>query len=190
MNMSTSGRHRLAVAVLAGVLTLPVLAGCGSGHGASPSASPSTMPDAQILALGRQVAQCIREHGIPGLPDPTVENGRLILPVGAVANIPDSQIKAAQNACQSIIDQLPSSALGGTGDRSRAPLSATDLAKVREWAKCVRQHGLSDFPDPRPDGTFDSNLTLPAMRKMSYAQLVQTMDACQQYWVPNTSLKG
>lgn len=62
--MSASGRHRIVLAVLAGVLSLPALAGCGSGHGASPSASSSTMSDAQILALGKELAQCIREHGV------------------------------------------------------------------------------------------------------------------------------
>jgi len=29
--------------------------------------------------------------------------------------------------------------------------SAEDLAKAREYAKCIREHGVSGFPDPDPE---------------------------------------
>lgn len=185
MDISAGGRRLIARAMLAAVLVAaPVLTACGSHGTASPGASPSTMSDAQILALGRQLAQCFRDHGVPGLPDPSVENGRLILPSGAADNIPDAQGNAAMAACKSIADQLPASALGDKGDASRAPVTAADLAKMRQYAQCIRQHGISDFPDPRADGVFDLAGTSLANDPKSQ-RMRDANDACRQYETGN-----
>jgi hypothetical protein len=32
--------------------------------------------------------------------------------------------------------------------------SAVDIAKLRDFAKCMRRQGLSDWPDPTADGLF------------------------------------
>ena len=187
----TAGGRLIARAMLAGVLlAAPVVTACGGhGTGGQASASPSAMSDAQILALGRQLAQCIRDHGVPGLPDPTVDNGRLVLPDGATANIPDSQGNAAMAACQSIVDRLPPSALGDHGDASRAPLSAADLAKARQLAQCLRTHGLTDFPDPRADGVFDLSGTSMANEGKSDRMRV-AFEACKDYDVPGIQLRS
>lgn len=188
MDISAGGRRWIARTLLAALLVAaPVLSACGSHGTGSPSASPSAMSDAQILALGRQLAQCIRDHGIPGLPDPSVENGRLILPSGATDNIPDAQATAAMSACQSIVDRLPPSALGDSGDQSRAPFNPADLAKARQWAQCMREHGLTDFPDPRADGVFD--LTGTSLATEGKSQRFRTAaDACRQYEAPNMQM--
>jgi hypothetical protein len=187
----TAGGRLIARALLAGVLlAAPVVTACGAhGAGGQPAASPSAMSDAQILALGRELAQCVREHGVPGLPDPTVENGRLILPDSATDNIPEGQGNAAMAACQSIVDRLPSSALGDKGDASRAPLSAADLAKARQLAQCLREHGLTDFPDPGADGVFDLTGTSMANEGKSDRMRV-AFDACKQYDVPGIQLRS
>jgi hypothetical protein len=188
VDIPARGRRLIARALLTTVLVAaPVLTACGSHATGGPSASPSAMSDAQILALGRQLAQCIRDHGIPGLPDPSVENGRLILPSGATDNIPDAQATAAMSACQPIVDRLPPSALGGDGDQSRAPFNPADLAKARQWAQCLREHGLTDFPDPRADGVFD--LTGTSVANEGKDERFRTaMEACQQDEVPNTQM--
>ena len=190
MDISARGRRLIARTLLAAVLVLaPVLAACTSHGSGSPSASPSTMSDAQILAIGRQLAQCFRDHGVPGLPDPSVQNGRLILPSGAGDNIPQAQGDAAKAACQSIADQLPPSALGGNGDASRAPFSAADLAKARQWAQCIRDHGIADFPDPGADGTV--NLAGTSLEHNPKSQPFRTAnDACLQYEVPGIRMTG
>jgi hypothetical protein len=187
----SAGGRLVARALLAGVLlATPVVTACGA-HGATgqASASPSAMSDAQIQAIGRELAQCIRDHGVPGLPDPTVENGRLILPSGATDNIPQDQGDAAMAACRSIANRLPPSALGDNGDASRAPLSAADLAKARQLAQCLRQHGLTDFPDPSADGVFDLTGTSMAHEGKSERMRV-AFEACQQYDVPGIQLRS
>jgi hypothetical protein len=185
VDISTGGRRLIARALLVAVLvTSPVLAACGAHGTGSPSASPSTMSDAQLLTLGRELAQCIRDHGVPGLPDPNVENGRLILPSGATDNIPDAQGNAAMAACQSVVNRIPASALGDKGDASRAPVTAADVAKMRQYAQCMRQHGLADFPDPTADGVFDLAGTSLANDPKSQ-RVRDANDACLQYETGN-----
>jgi hypothetical protein len=187
----TAGGRLITRALLAGVLlAAPVVTACGAhGTGGQPSASPSAMSDAQILALGRELAQCIRDHGVPGLPDPTVQNGRLILPSGAADNVPPDQADAAMAACRSIGDRLPASALGDQGDASRAPLSAADLAKARQYAQCLREHGLTDFPDPSANGVFD--LTGTSMANEGKSERMRTaFDGCRDYDVPGIQLRS
>jgi hypothetical protein len=190
MDMLAGGRRLVARVALVGVLAmLPVVTGCGShGTPGHAGASPSAMSDAQILAIGRELAQCIRDHGIPGLPDPSVENGRLILPSGSTDNIPQGQGDAALAACRSIVDRLPASALGDKGDPSRAPLGPGDLAKLRQLAQCLREHGLVDFPDPQADGVFD--LTGTSMAQEGKSQRMRdAFEACKQYDVPGMQMR-
>lgn len=186
-----AGGRLMARVLLAGVLlATPVVTACAAhGTGGGASASPSAMSDAQILAIGRELAQCFRDHGVPGLPDPTVESGRLILPSGATDNIPQEQSDAAMAACRSIADRLPPTALGDKGDPSRAPLSPADLAKARQLAQCLRGHGLTDFPDPRADGVFDLTGTSMAHEGKSERMRV-AFEACQQYDVPGIQLRS
>jgi hypothetical protein len=184
VDISAGGRRLVARALLVAVLVVaPVLSACGSHGTASPSASPSTMSDAQLLSLGRELAQCIRDHGVPGLPDPSVENGRLTLPSDATDNIPDAQGNAAMAACQSVVNRIPASALG-KDDASRAPVTAADVAKMRQYAQCMRQHGIPDFPDPTADGTFDLAGTSLANNPKSQ-RMRDANDACLQYETGN-----
>ncbi len=53
-------------------------------------------------------------------------------------------------ACKSIEDRYPPNAF-----RPKEQLSAEDLRKLAEYAKCFREHGLPAFPDPDSDGSFD-----------------------------------
>jgi hypothetical protein len=74
------------------------------------------MSDAEVLAIGRQIAQCIRDQGIVEMPDPIVdENHHIQLPEGAEEQIegryPEATLQQAQQACQSLFDQLPESAV-------------------------------------------------------------------------------
>ena len=59
---------------------------------------------------------------------------------------------SAEEACRTIIDQLPD-----TGPTSAPPVSAAVFHQWLAFAGCMRQHGLPDFPDPNTDGSF----TLP-----------------------------
>jgi hypothetical protein len=71
----------------------------GGGPGAS-SGSPIS-PKEQTEYL--KAAACIRAHGIPDFPDPTFSGGGVHLPKTAGVNPHSPQVRAAEEACQSLI---------------------------------------------------------------------------------------
>jgi hypothetical protein len=172
----TTRLARWGAALLMAVPAL--LVGCGGGRphpAASPSAAAGTQ---QVLAIGRRYAQCVREHGVPNFPDPIVDNGYLEMPAGGgdQAKRALSQNKAAQDACRPILNELPPSA-----KRSRAPLSAQDMQDLLRFAQCMRQHGIPQWPDPNPDGSFPLSAAGLASEGKS-PRVVAGLQACRQYW--------
>jgi hypothetical protein len=161
----------------AGALLVGVLAACGSGGSGASSSSPTptAMTDAQILSIGRQAAQCIREHGLSNFPDPVVSAGQLTLPNEDEALAPPGA-DAAVAACRSILDRLPPSALG---DNDRP--GPEDVSQLVKFAQCIREHGVPDWPDPKADGSFPLDGTALG-RETKSPRVVRAVQACQQYW--------
>jgi hypothetical protein len=177
--------HR-SVAALALVM---LVAGCGtSGPGDPADPSSTTMSDADVLVIGKQVAQCLRDNGVPEFPDPIVdEHHQLQLPDDMEAQLetryPPQTLERAQQACQSLFDQLPESAIGGNGPNdadSDAP-GPGDVEALRQWAACAREHGFPDWPDPKADGSFPLSGT-PIAAEGKSPRMIAVFDACQQFW--------
>jgi hypothetical protein len=100
---------------------------------ASASATPSDDPDAPL-----KFAKCMRDHGISWFPDPNNGKTSIMIPKGQ----DHTKFEAAQEACK---QYLPS------GGEMRKP-SAEELQQARDMAKCMRENGIPNFPDPNPDG--------------------------------------
>ncbi len=164
-NLFRCGAAAILLAALAG------LTACTAGGAGAPARSPTAMTDAQILAIGRELAQCIRDHGVPSFPDPTVDKGRLIQP--APEGITDEQVMPAFDACHAIADRLPPSA---TGEET---VSAEDMQKLVKFAQCLRANGIPEWPDPKADGSFPIVGT-PLEGKSE--RLMKARQPCQQYW--------
>jgi hypothetical protein len=71
--------------------------GGGPGEGSNRPISPQEQ--SQYL----KAAACIRSHGIPDFPDPTFSGGGVHLPKTAGVNPHSPQVRAAEEACQSLI---------------------------------------------------------------------------------------
>src|SRR5262245_26153305 len=108
-------------------LLLAFLTGCSGGTSGAAGPSPTAMTNDQILAIGREAAQCMRTHGIPDFPDPIVDGrGRLTLPSGPEFDHVKNEMAAepeAERACQPILDRLPASARDRGSD---GPVSQED----------------------------------------------------------------
>ncbi len=118
------------------------IAACGSGSPSSsglPGSSGSNPSLAQQEGLG--FARCVRSHGISQFPDPTPNGGINLNNVPGIS--PSSPaFKAAQTACRHLLPvKRPPS----------GPPSAHAYARLLYWAKCMRAHGISGLPDPKPD---------------------------------------
>ncbi|HEY3036927.1 MAG TPA: hypothetical protein VGJ54_19995, partial [Streptosporangiaceae bacterium] len=167
-------RYGVAAVLLA---ALPALPACTSGGHASASASPSAsaMTGEQILAIARRYAQCLREHGITGVAEPRIQDGRLI-GAGVPADYPDpAKLDEAFNACGPIVDALPAGVMSGPH------VSAADLEKMGKFAACMRQHGLPEWPDPNGDGLFPIRGTA-LENALKSDQGEEAKRACQKYY--------
>jgi hypothetical protein len=83
----------------------------------------------------------MRAHGVPDFPDPGA-NGRIAIQGGPGSDLDpqNPQFRAAQQACQS---------LQPTGSPAQ---QAAGRATFLRYSKCMRAHGIADFPDPNSSG--------------------------------------
>lgn len=104
-----------------------------SGAGA---AGPSVeSPEAAALAF----AGCMRANGLPNFPDPKAGGG-FLFHTGTGADPSSPAFKAAQAKCKKFLPPGPGSS---------SPPSAKTLAHYLTVARCMRRHGVPEFPDPR-----------------------------------------
>jgi hypothetical protein len=101
----------------------------------------------------RAFARCVRSHGQQDFPDPQVANGTPSFPDSAPRVLP-----VAQHACGHLVASIPSQFT------STQPVSATDVQTLLAFARCMRAHGLHDWPDPNALGQFplDQHLRVQA----------------------------
>jgi len=100
---------------------------------ASASTTPTDDPDAPL-----KFAQCMRAHGISWFPDPNSGKTSIMIPKGQ----DKTKFEAAQEACKQYMPD---------GGQMHKP-TAEELEQGRNMAKCMRENGIPNFPDPNPDG--------------------------------------
>jgi hypothetical protein len=121
------------LALLAAACSSPAKTGTGAGP-AGGSARHSELV----------YSQCMRAHGITDFPDPSAQGGiDLNGGPGSDLNPSSPQFKAANNACKSLLPP----------QRAMSPAQqAAARAQALKYSKCMRAHGISDFPDPDAQG--------------------------------------
>jgi hypothetical protein len=153
------------------VLLLAGLSGCGASP--APAATTTTAGQQDVAAIWHELVQCARQNGMPNLPDPVIDaNGEPHFPGGDPGEAPPS----VERACKHIYDRLPASAGGGSEDEERPP---ADIQGLVAFAACIREHGVPDWPDPKPDGTFPIVGTA-IEREGKSPRVIAAMQACQQ----------
>jgi hypothetical protein len=107
---------------------------------ARPASTTTTVASAgPASAAGLEYAKCMRSHGVPDFPDPNASGG---FELGPGINPQSPTFQSAQAMCQRL-SGLPSPGPGPT-----AHPSAAALAHMLTISRCMRRHGISDFPDP------------------------------------------
>jgi hypothetical protein len=104
-----------------------VIAACGSSSTNSQSAHQD-----EFLAF----SECMRSHGVPNFPDPSPGGG---IHLSSGMNPFSPAFKAAQTSCHKL--------LPGGGPGAAHPTAQAE-AQTLEISQCMRQHGVSGFPDP------------------------------------------
>ena len=130
------------------------LAACGSSQ---PNTGGSTAGQSDPAGASKALAfaKCMRSHGVSNFPDPT--GGKLDLQVQRTPNstsvngveVNGPVFQAAMQACRS---DLPH------GGRPTAAQTAQAKSKALAMSRCMRSHGVPNFPDPKfhtgPGGGF------------------------------------
>jgi hypothetical protein len=98
----------------------------------------------------------MRSHRVPNFPDPD-SSGNLPKPDANHLGVSSSQLQAAQQACQHL---LPNNGGAINADSIQQCMLASDcpsalvqqvLNDERNFAQCVRSHGVPNWPDPSID---------------------------------------
>lgn len=186
--MFTTDKRILAPGLLAASVLLisSLLSGCGGSSSAgsgSQGTTPSTSASpASNFDMALNYSQCMRDNGVPSFPDPQQGGGGISLSPGDVD--PNSQaFRDAQEKCR---DKLPQGGQLGGGGGNSAPL---DSAKVTAWAKCIREHGLPNFPDPEINGGSMAIDFAGSGINPGDTPFQQARQACQDKW-PGGALTG
>lgn len=118
---------------------------------------------------------CMRSHAVPNMPDPSANPpsgsyssvGGIVIP--SSINMQSPAFKSAEQACEKL---LPGGAPSGSAG------SESEKVQLLALAKCMRGHGVPNFPDPTSsppsgpgnmmggDGTY---LEIPAASQQSPA---------------------
>lgn len=117
----------------------------------APSTTATTQPqpvdemDAALI-----YAQCIRENGLPEWPDPQPD-GTFMMRRDQGMSFNDPRRAAAMEACQ---DLRPAGFSGsaGIGGAGGAGGMTMDQETLLIFAQCMRDNGVSGFPDPSATG--------------------------------------
>lgn len=163
----------------AAVVTFALLAaGCGGAvsPGVASVASSTVVSGAGVptatspTLLLRNAGRCLRQHDLPNLPDPTIATsgpakGRSLLDKLALRSYPESVVNLAVNACRVAL------AKAGFEGGPNATASPQVIQGLLAFARCVRSRGISNFPDPNSQGSFDLAGTGINPRSLSPARL-------------------
>jgi hypothetical protein len=129
MNRSLALVALVAIAVLASA--------CGSS---TPGATNSDASHDQAVTF----SQCMRNNGLSNFPDPSA-SGQFT--IDGIAN--SSGINTNSPAFQQALSACKSLEPSGFMGTQRTP---KQQAAALKFAQCMRNNGISNFPDPTPDG--------------------------------------
>jgi hypothetical protein len=125
------------------------LAACGSSRpntdGSTSAQGSSTADAAKALAFSR----CMRSHGVTNFPDPGGGQLRLEIqktPNSTSVNGVEVNGPAFQSAMQACRSYLPN------GGHPSAAQTAKMRAQALAMSRCMRTHGVPNFPDPQFPG--------------------------------------
>jgi hypothetical protein len=149
---------RTAAAIIAAAALALLAAACSSGSSPSSAGSGGSLAAGGSAGFPSAVAYsaCMRSHGVPNYPDPD-NNGQLPKTDAQLLGLSTSRYQAAQQACQHL---LPTG--GSIQQQEHQCMQNSDcppalvqqmMAADLKLARCMRSHGVPNFPDPTNGGS-------------------------------------
>jgi hypothetical protein len=155
-------------ALLAASAALTACSSSSASRPASGGTAAAGTPDAST----ESIVQCYRTHGDPTFPDPVYDpnDGRWHFAVS-----PGSAPASTQQACQHLFPSATTS----------PPVPQAQFQQLVQLAECMRQHGVPNWPDPDPDGSFP----LPPPLQTKTPADAAALRACGRY-VPSGGINA
>ena len=144
-------RKRRPLIALAPVAIAALISACGSS---APAGTGSGDPTATNHETAVKFAECMRANGVGAFPDPNASGN---LTIDQVAN--GSSLNTSTPAWQHAIGACKGLEPAGFSGSKRSPEQQSAGLK---FAQCIRESGVSDFPDPTPNGPLVDTNRIPS----------------------------
>jgi len=145
-------RARRPLAALGLIAMVALISACGSSAPAETgSGGNNSAANAQQAV---RFAECMRSNGVSDFPDPGASGKFTIDGIvnGSSLDLSTPAFKQAMSACK---DLEPA---GFTGSKR----SSQEQQAALKFAKCMRENGVPDFPDPTPNGPLIDTSRIPS----------------------------
>jgi hypothetical protein len=179
----------VALIGLAGCSIAPAATGTDSSGSNTTAATPTSTGNtgggntATNREQAMQFAACMRDHGVSEFPDPNA-SGELTIDAVANGSSLDTSTAAFKQAMSACKDLEPAGFMGGT--RSPEQQSA-----VLKFAQCIRNNGVTDFPDPaNGEPLVDTNRIPSAATEGGMSILNAAMHKCGAIYSGQLGLRG
>ncbi len=147
--------RRRPLAALALIAIVALIGGCGSSApaetGTGSGGGNNTAAHAQQAV---KFAECMRSNGVSNFPDPGA-SGKLTIDAIANGSSLDTSTPAFKQAISACKDLEPPGFMG-------SKRSSQQEHAALEFAQCIRENGVNDFPDPIPDGPLVDTGRIPS----------------------------
>jgi hypothetical protein len=163
-------RTRRPLAGLGLIAMVAVISACGSSAPAGTGSSGGG-PNATTHEQGVKFADCMRSNGVSEFPDPGA-SGKLTIDAIANGSSLDPNAPAFIQALSACKQLQPPGFMG-----SKRSSQQQDAAL--KFARCIRENGVKDFPDPIPNGPLvDTNRIPSAAEPGGMSILRDAMQKC------------
>ncbi len=165
------GKLRTPLAALALLAVIAVIAaGCSNASGGTGSSGTNTTTADASHAQAVKFAECMRQNGVSGFPDPDTSGTFTIDAIanGSGVNVSSPGFTRAMSACKDL--EPP----GFTGQKRTPQQQQAAL----QFAQCIRDNGVKDFPDPAPDGPMIDTSRIPSVASSGLGILQAAMQKC------------
>ena len=146
-------RRRRPLAALVLIAMVALMSACGSTApaGTGSIGGNNTAANAQ-KAL--KFARCMRSNGVSDFPDPGA-SGKLTIDAVANGSSLDTSTPAFKQAISACKKLEPAGFMG-------SKRSSQQQSGALEFAQCIRENGVPDFPDPIPNGPLVDTNRIPS----------------------------
>jgi hypothetical protein len=156
------------------------IVGCSNTPGATGGSTPAATREAAVT-----FSACMRENGVKEFPDPDASGE---LTIDAIANDSPVDVESAafERALKACKDLTPS---GFTG-RER---TAGEQDAALQFAQCMRDNGIKDFPDPVKGAPLIDTNRIPSAKgrgALDIPGFTAASDTCSEIYGDELGLNG